>query len=274
MGSIDMNQIVGAYDILFVCLDALRWDVALEEQEKGGTPVLNRYGPWRKCQAPGNFTYPSHQAMFAGFLPVDEEIRDMKEREKLFFSQDIGMGRKAPPGAYTFCAPTFIQGLEQAGYTTCCIGGVSFFDKRTPIGNVLPGFFQQSYWRPSFGCMVKDSARNQVDFAVGKLRQIPEQQRVMMYLNISAIHYPNYFYVPGENSDSKLTHGAALRYVDGALDSLFAAFRKRGDTFVICCSDHGSCYGEDGFHYHGLNHPVVNTVPYKHFIMKRAAQTP
>ena len=69
-----MNQVVGSHHILFVCLDSLRYDVALEEQEKGNTPVLNQYGKWRKCQAPGNFTYPSHQAMFAGFFPIDEEI--------------------------------------------------------------------------------------------------------------------------------------------------------------------------------------------------------
>ena len=87
-----MNEIVGSHNILFVCLDCLRYDVAFEEQEKGNTPVLNQYGKWRKCQAPGNFTYPSHQAMFAGFMPIDEGILDMKKREKLFFSEDIGMG--------------------------------------------------------------------------------------------------------------------------------------------------------------------------------------
>ena len=85
-----MNKIVGAYNILFVCIDSLRYDVAEKEQNRGGTPVLNRYGKWRRCEAPGNFTYPSHQAMFAGFLPMDVGIKNMKQREKLFFSEDIG----------------------------------------------------------------------------------------------------------------------------------------------------------------------------------------
>lgn len=86
---LDMNKIVGNYHILFICIDSLRFDIAYEEEKNGGTPVLNRYGNWRKCQAPGNFTYPSHQAMFAGFLPIDEEIKNMTKREKLFFSADI-----------------------------------------------------------------------------------------------------------------------------------------------------------------------------------------
>lgn len=265
--SMDMNQIVGRQDILFVCIDSLRYDVAWQEQENGGTPVLNQYGKWKKCQAPGNFTYPSHQAMFAGFFPVEEGVRKMQQREKLFFSADIGMGRKAPEGAYSFRKATWVEELAGKGYETYCIGGVSFFDKRTELGNVLPGLFLHSYWSPSFGCLVKESAKNQVDFAIRKLREISVEQRVMLYMNISAIHYPNYFYLEGERKDSVQAHAAALRYVDGELERLFSAFLKRHGAFVICCSDHGTCYGEDGIWYHGVNHPIVNTVPYKHFFL-------
>lgn len=268
MQTIDMNRIVGSHHILFLCLDTLRYDVAYQEQENHGIPVLNQYGKWRKCQAPGNFTYPSHQAMFAGFLPIDEGITNMKQRETLFFSQDIGEGRRAPEGAFNFRGPNIIEGLEAEGYETYCIGGVSFFDKRTDVGKVMPSYFMHSYWNPSFGCKVRESAKNQIDFAVGRLDQIPGEQLVMMYVNISALHYPNYFYVPGETRDTVETQAAALRYVDGELESLFGAFQRRGDTFVICCSDHGTCYGEDGVLYHGINHPIVNTVPYKHFILQ------
>lgn len=267
MQNIDMNKVVGNCHILFICIDSLRYDVAFEEQQNQGTPVLNEFGDWRKCFAPGNFTYPSHQAMFAGFFPVDEGISDMKEREKLFFSEDIGMGRKAPENAYTFQGSNWVEGLERAGYDTYCIGGVSFFDKRTDIGKVMPSYFKNSYWNPSFGCKVKESAEHQVDFAIQKLAQIPDGQLVMMYLNISALHYPNYFYIQEAKRDSREAHAAALRYVDRELGRLFGAFQKIGKTFVICCSDHGTCYGEDGIWYHGINHPIVNTVPYKHFFL-------
>ena len=268
MQTMDMNKIVGSHDVLFICLDTLRYDVAYKEQEEDGTPVLNRYGKWRKCQAPGNFTYPSHQAMFAGFLPIDAEITDMKKREKLFFSADIGMGRIPPKGAFNFKGANIIKGFEEEGYDTYCIGGVSFFDKRTDIGKVMPSYFKYSYWNPSFGCKVKESATHQIDFALQKLEKVAKEQKVMMYINISALHYPNYFYISGERQDSVETQAAALRYVDGELSRLFEAFQKRRDTFVICCADHGTCYGEDGVLYHGVNHPIVNTVPYKHFILK------
>lgn len=267
METINMNDIVGKCHILFVCIDSLRYDAAKVEQDSGGTPVLNRYGTWRKCQAPGNFTYPSHQAMFAGFLPVDDDVRDMKKREKLFFSEDIGMGRKAPEGAFSFRGATFVEGLEREGYDTYCIGGLSFFDKRTDVGKVMPAYFRHSYWNPSFGCKVKECAENQVGFAIKKVGEIPENQLIMMYMNIAAIHYPNYFYVEGKRRDDLDAHRAALRYVDGELGRLFDAFREKGDVFVICCSDHGTCYGEDGYWYHGFNHPIVNTVPYMHFFL-------
>ena len=148
--SVDMAQVVGKQDILFVCLDTLRYDAAVEEEERGGTPVLNHYGSWEKCQAPGNFTYPSHHAMFAGFLPCRYDAKNVTDRELLFFPKSIGLGKKVPEGAYGFCGSTIMEGLEKDGYDTWCVGGVAFFDKRSDIGKVFPGYFQKSYWNPSF----------------------------------------------------------------------------------------------------------------------------
>ncbi len=266
--SVDMNQVVGKMDILLVCLDTLRYDVAAKEEAQGTTPVLNRYGFWKKCQAPGNFTWPSHHAMFAGFLPADYGAKNLADREMLFFPKQIGMGKKAPRGAYGFSGGTIMEGLEKEGYDTWCVGGVSFFDKRSDLGKVFPGYFRKSYWNPSFGCGVKDSTKNQVDFILKKLDGADPEQNIFMYLNVDAIHYPNYFYLEGSSYDTAASHGAALRYVDGELGRLFDRWKeKRGETFVICCSDHGTCYGEDGCQFHGINHPIVNTVPYKHFFL-------
>ncbi|MDE7204103.1 MAG: STM4013/SEN3800 family hydrolase [Lachnospiraceae bacterium] len=266
--SVDMTQVVGTSDILFVCLDTLRYDVAVQEEASGGTPVLNQYGPWQKCQAPGNFTYPSHHAMFAGFLPCRYEAKNHTDRELLFFPKAIGLGKKTPEGAYGFSGSTIMEGLEKDGYDTWCVGGVAFFDKRSDLGKVFPSYFQKSYWNPSFSCPVKDSTKNQVDFILKKLSKADIEKHIFLYLNVDAIHYPNYFYLEGASNDSIQSHAAALRYVDGELGRLFTEWKNlRGNTFVICCSDHGTCYGEDGCQFHGVNHPVVNTIPYKHFFI-------
>ena len=266
--SVDMNQVVGAQDILFICLDTLRYDAAVEEEAAGGTPVLNRYGPWEKCQAPGNFTWPSHHAMFAGFLPCRCHAKHVADREMLFFPRSIGLGNRVPKGAFGFSGSTIMEGLEKEGYDTWCAGGVAFFDKRSDIGKVFPGYFQKSYWNPSFACPVKESTKNQVDFLLKKTEQADSQKRIFLYLNVDAIHYPNYFYLEGASHDSLKSHKAALRYVDGELGRLFEEWKvKRGGAFVICCSDHGTCYGEDGCQFHGINHLKVTEIPYKHFLL-------
>lgn len=267
--SVDMTQVVGSNDILFVCLDTLRYDAAVEEEKNGGTPVLNRYGLWEKRQAPGNFTYPSHHAIFAGFLPGKEEAKNIAQQEMLFFPKNSGMGKNAPKGAYGFSSSNLVQGLHNDGYDTWCVGGVTFFDKRSDIGNVFPSFFEKSYWNPSFSCSVKESVNNQVDFIIKKLEQNMDDRKIFLYLNVCAIHYPNYFYLDNNKNDSIESHKAALRYVDTQLGRLFDCWKeKRGKTFVVCFSDHGTCYGEDGYIFHAVNHPVVNTVPYKHFFIE------
>lgn len=266
--AVDMAEVVGKCDILFLCLDTLRYDVAAEEERKGTTPVLNRFGPWEKCQAPGNFTYPSHHAMFAGFLPCPFDARSIADRNPLFFPVNGGMGRKPPSGAYGFSGATIMEGLSAVGYATWCIGGVAFFDKRSDLGRVFPGFFQHSYWNPSFSCTIKDSTKNQVDFIIRKLEKADPAVPLFLYLNIDAIHYPNCFYLDGATKDSLLSHAAALRYVDEQLGRFFGEYKRlRRSAFVICCSDHGTCYGEDGCQFHGINHPAVMTVPYKHFFL-------
>ncbi|MCI9532109.1 MAG: sulfatase-like hydrolase/transferase [Lachnospiraceae bacterium] len=266
--TVDMAQVVGVTDILFLCLDTLRYDVAAQEEAAGRTPVLGQYGPWEKCQAPGNFTWPSHHAMFAGFLPCRCNAKHVADRELLFFPSSIGLGKKAPKGAYSFSGSTIMEGLAKDGYDTWCVGGVSFFDKRSDLGKVFPSYFQKSYWNPSFACPVKDSTKNQVDFLLRKAAKEPPEKKIFLYLNVDAIHYPNYFYLEGASQDTIESHAAALRYVDGELGRLFAGWKsQRGGAFVICCSDHGTCYGEDGCHFHGINHPLVNTVPYKHFFL-------
>ena len=133
---------------------------------------------------------------------------------------------------------------------------------------MFPGYFKHSFWKPGFGCQVPDSAKNQVDFIQKKLQEADREKRIFLYVNIDAIHYPNWFYL-GENAprhDTIESHKAALRCADTQLGRLFDWWREtRGDAFVICCSDHGTCYGEDGCQFHGISHPAVEAVPYKHF---------
>ena len=218
----DMNRVVGTHDILMLCFDTLRYDVSKAEEAAGGTPVLNSHGGlWEKRHAPGNFTYPSHFAIFAGFLPSPAEPHSLRSRKWLFFPVQAGTGRIPPKGSYPFTEATFVQSLANKGYETICIGGVNFFSKRNELGRVFPGYFTKSYWLPIFGCTAPDSTEKQIDFALKKLENYSADKRIFMYINFSAIHYPHCHYVKGKTKDDKESHAAALRYIDSQLPRLF-----------------------------------------------------
>jgi hypothetical protein len=133
------------------------------------------------------------------------------------------------------------------------------------LGSVLPGLFQESHWDENCSVTCSESTENQVRWSCRRLMETPANQRIFLFINISAIHQPNCAYFPGARQDSPESHLAALCYVDRSLQPLFQALKHRGPFFAVVCSDHGTAYGEEGYTGHRLNHPVVGDVPYADF---------
>jgi hypothetical protein len=267
--TINTNYVVGSHDIAFVVLDTLRYDVARDTLRAGQTPNLASVLPgrqWEMRHTPGNFTYPAHHAFFGGFLPTPTTAG---HHPRLFAARFPGSGTTTEQ-TYVFDAPDIVTGLANVGYHTLCIGGVDFFNKQSYLGSVLPGLFAESHWDPELGINGRRSTERQFSLAAQRLAQIPATQRVFLFVNVSAIHPPNHYYLSGAKEDSLETHAAALIYVDRHLPTLFAALRHRGPTLLILCSDHGTAYGEDGYTGHRLSHPVVWTVPYAELILPAA----
>ncbi len=260
--TIDMNQVVGSHDLVMITLDTLRYDAAVLEE--ANCPNLCGGGSWEKRHTPGSFTYAAHHAFFGGFLPTPANT-DKASHVRLFHSRNTGL--RTDSRTWLFDAPDLVSGLQQEGYRTICIGGVIFFSKKVPLARVLPGYFQESYWRMTFGVTNPRSTEHQVAHALKLLQAADPQQRLFLFLNVSAIHGPNHYYIPGARQDSVETQRAALRYVDEQLGPLFEALRQRGPTFCMAFSDHGTAYGEDGYHGHRLAHDVVWNVPYREFFL-------
>ncbi|ABX04485.1 MAG TPA: metalloenzyme domain-containing protein [Herpetosiphon sp.] len=255
-----MKQYIPTHDIVLITLDTLRYDVAVAEWTNGGTPNLRALLPhgWQERHSPGSFTYAAHQAMFAGFMPTPATPGP---HGRLFAARFAG-SETTTEQTFTFDAPEIVTGLAQVGYRTICIGGVGFFNRQTALSCVLPDLFHESYWEPRLGVTEPRSTEFQVALAVERLQAIPAEQRIFLFINISALHQPNCHYLAGATGDSLASHAAALRYVDRQLPALFAALRQRNPSFLMICSDHGTAYGEDGFSGHRLAHPTVWTVPY------------
>lgn len=265
----DMNTVVGHDDLLLVTLDTLRYDVAAELLAAGKLPNLARHlpgGEWEKRHAPGSFTFASHQAMFAGFLPTPAAPGP---HPRLFAARFEGSETTAPR-TWVYDTPDLVTGLAAEGYRTVCLGGVGFFNKRGPMGSVLPGFFQESHWSEEFSVAAPGSFEAQVAKAERVIADLPAERRLFLFVNVSALHQPNWFHLPGAtraDGDSTATHAAALEYVDRHIGRLFAAMSTRRRCFAIVCSDHGTAYGDDGYTGHRLGHESVWTVPYAQFFL-------
>ena len=265
---LNARELIGTHDVLFVTLDTLRCDVAVSAMERGLTPNLKSLLPggcWEKRHTPGNFTFAAHQAFFAGFLPTPAEP-GMQKAPRLFAAAFPGSETTAPETC-VFETPDIVSGLASHGYHTICVGGVGFFNQLTPLGCVLPGLFAESHWSTELGVTDLDSTANQVRVAVEAISKHEKSQRLFLFLNVSALHQPNCFYVDGVTSDSPDTMAAALAYVDSQLPPLFAALQNRAPTLCIVCSDHGTAYGEDGYDGHRLSHATVWDVPYAEFVL-------
>ena len=255
---------IGNCDLLLMTLDTLRYDVAVAALQENQTPFLAAQlpeGRWELRHSPGSFTFAAHQAFFAGFLPTPASPGPHPRLFAVKFPGSETIGAQTT----VFDTPDIVTGMASRGYHTICIGGVGFFNKCSPLGNVLPGLFDESHWSVELGVTEPNSMDNQVQLAVDRLRAQPIDRRLFLFINVSALHQPNCFYLPEAKVDSPRTQQAALAYVDSCLPALWSALRQRGRTFCIVTSDHGTAYGEDGYTGHRLAHPVVWNVPYAQF---------
>jgi hypothetical protein len=260
-----MKALIGQADILFITLDTLRFDAAQQAWQEGRLKTLQPYlgaVGWQMRHTPGNFTYAAHHAFFAGFLPTP---LGRGPHPRLFAAEFAG---SASTVADTFIFPeaTLPEALAARNYHTICVGGTGFFNQQNQLARVLPGLFLEAHWRPELGVACRESAQNQVEQAIRSL-DAAGSRRVFLFLNVSAIHQPNWFYGAGRGPDTLESHTEALVAVDRALAPLFQHFKKRGPTFAVVCSDHGTAYGEEGYSGHRLCHEVVWNVPYAEFLL-------
>lgn len=268
--ALNLSEIADNMHILFITLDSLRYDAAAKLFRENRTPHFQQLFPdgWQLCSSPGSFTYAAHQAFFAGFLPTPV---DNPKAPRLFAARFAG-SETTGDQTLVFDTPDIVSGFAQKGFRTVCIGGVGFFNKQTALGTVLPSFFQESYWETAYGVTDPASAQHQFEKAATVLDQNNGQQ-LFLFINVSAIHQPNYFYLyPERTADTLQSHEAALQYVDSQLPLLLNAIARQ-DKAVCCiiCSDHGTAYGENGYYGHRVGHSTVWDVPFATTIIKNKA---
>lgn len=261
------RRAIGSHDVLFVTLDTLRYDVAERARLEGRTPELEALlpgGRWERRHSPGSFTYAAHHAFFAGFLPTPAYPG---VHPRLFAARFPGSETTAEE-TFVFDAADLPTGLRAEGYHTVCIGGVGFFNLQSPLGRALPNLFAERHWSEALGVTSSTSTERQVHVALESLSRLEDEERIFLFLNVSAIHQPNRIFSKAEQ-DSPSTQADALAYADHHLGRLVRAMRRRAPLLAIVCSDHGTAYGEDGLWGHRVAHPVVWEVPYMEALLPR-----
>lgn len=260
-----MKDLIGQADVLFLTLDTLRYDAAQRAWQENRLSTLGSYlapNGWEQRHSPGSFTFAAHQAFFAGFLPTP---LGPGPHPRLFAARFEGSLSTAP-STFVFEESNLPQALAARGYKTICVGGTGFFNQQNELARVLPGLFTEAHWHPDLGVTCRQAPENQVARAIQSL-DAAGHRRVFLFINVSAIHQPNWFYAASQGPDTLTSHSAALVAVDRALQPLFRALKRRAPTFAIVCSDHGTAYGEAGYWGHRIGHEVVWNVPYKDFML-------
>lgn len=258
--SVSFKAAFGQRDFLFVTLDALRWDVARDTLAAGEAPNLARLvgGAFEQRHTPATFTLAAHQAFFAGFLPTPLGPGPHMRKIALRF----GGSRSTSKDTLVLDGDNLVRAYADAGYHTVCIGGTNFFNPRSPIGALLPAAFGESHWSREMGVTSPHASRLQLELATTRLLELPPSRRVFLFVNAAATHPPTRIFDRDATTESPATQAAALRELDRHLPPLVDALARRGGAVGIVCSDHGTCFGEDGLVGHRLAHPAVWNVPY------------
>lgn len=254
----NLREGFGQRDVLIITLDALRYDVAVDALAAGDTPTLATLLPsgWERREAPGTFTLPSHAAMFAGFFPTREGVSTRPVALRFPGSRSIGRD------TLVLEAECLVTAYAAAGYRTFCFGGTGFFDPGTPMGAALVARFQEVDWSRDTGVTSPRAPAIQFARVAARLGALPSEVRAFTFVNVAATHPPTRIFARGHTVESVATQRAALVAVDRHLPVLLDAVRARGGAVGIVCSDHGTCFGEDGRTGHRHAHPLVMTVPY------------
>ena len=260
----NFKSLLGEANLLFVTLDTLRYDAAQNAWREGRLETLQQHlgvTGWELRHTPASYTYAAHHAFFSGFLPTPV---DDQAQARLFASRFSG-STSIDQNTYVFDQATLPEALRANGYKTLCVGGTGFFNMQNAIGSVLPNMFETSVWSDELGVACPESPRNQCKVASNWIEE-NKANPWFAFINASAMHQPNWFYGAEGGSDTLESHTAALLAFDEALSDVLTSVENAGKPcFCIFCSDHGTAYGEDGYHGHRIGHPVVWQVPYLEF---------
>lgn len=253
-------------NFLFLTYDSCRYDVMLDAH----TPALDSVGQVMLAQAPGNFTFASHQAFFVGILPsIKEDVPYYNRfRKQLVGLAEIGETEVVKHALKQVRSSwNLLTGLRDEGFQTVGAGAMNWFRQES-----LTSGFEKFLFTGT-------NAKRQIDFV---LKTVDPGRPFFAFINFGETHAPFTFegkketcpvdvrarvmrWPPvetrpvGRESPAYDHQVECVEFLDAQLPRLFEGLPR--ETAVVLCADHGECFGEDGYWGHGVNHPRVLEVP-------------
>ncbi|MDQ6605101.1 MAG: sulfatase-like hydrolase/transferase [Actinomycetota bacterium] len=270
----------GARNLVVVILDSLRYDTWLAARPRS----LAMLGEAQRRFSYATWTAPSHYNLLMGLLPHSSPphvyASEYYKQDFLRYSERLGVpdmefARLLP----SLFLPTYLR--HTLGYRTHARVSMPVLNRFTPINHD----FDSYELMPS---------HNDMAAMLGQLHFDPERPSFWL-LNVGETHYPYAFpgQAPNDLPHISGVHGvfkrldqiraeggelaeffsgaqmkelherqvAALEFLDGVLEQLIN--RLPVNTWLIVTSDHGECFGEDGYFGHGpIAHEKVLEVPF------------
>ncbi|HXY28696.1 MAG TPA: sulfatase-like hydrolase/transferase [Acidimicrobiales bacterium] len=251
---------------MLLTYDSCRYDVL----RQAATPVLDSVGAVHRAQAPGNFTYASHHAFFAGILPlvVDDVPYLNRFNKQLLGLMEVGEANVAKDALRTVESDgNLLTGLRRQGWQVVGAGAMNWFRQ----DSLTVGFDRFRFTGTAAAAQIR-FVRDEVDL----------RRPFFGFINFGETHAP-YRYegkrgscpvdvrarvmkwppveqgLVGADCEAFAHQVEAAEFLDRQLGILLEWLPD--DTVVVLCADHGECFGEDGYWGHGFNHPQVLDVP-------------
>ncbi len=263
-------------NLLMIIFDSCRFDTF----KAAKTPNISRLGELRRCYSYASWTVPSHHVYLLGCSP--------HESPKGVFASEVykkdfvnwGSRLNIPDISFKGFVPrlSLPAFLREQGYKTNALVSMPVLNQTT-LFNTHFDRYQLMQKHNDFNAII-----DQLIF--------DEAQPYFYLINVGETHYP--YTIPGEGNDLPIIHGVhgVFKHMDDLvggtvkgisaaqaedffhmdrllslkekqrknveyLDSLFAKLYEKlpRNTYVMVMSDHGECFGEDGYFGHG---PVMH----------------
>ena len=244
------------FNSLIIVADSCRYDTFIAAKALN----IRKHFEVVSAGAMGTFTYPAHMSMFQGFFPSAKDGGLIYDRFTMSIYRWFYRSKRSSIAEVSGNGSIPLV-LRQQGHRTVAVGGVGWFNKRTPMSLGFDHFI----YKPD-AVMATSSFLNHIDkepfygllnySTTHRPYKVPDSDGFLLSPKSGTSHKPGFNKLLWEKQV------ACLDYIDNCLSRVFDWLKTLKLPTIVCfCADHGDCFGEDGCYGHGFYHPFVMEVP-------------